>query len=111
MRKYSLEYTKIARLRLRHLPPLIKPVIKTLIEDLMTNPYRGKALHDEFLGFYRAQHQRWRVIYSVNKVERHITIHLIAHRASVYDILKSMAPLEVHERRAAFYGKLQSKSF
>lgn len=90
MTPYRVLYTATARDRLRELPPLVKPAIKKLIENLASKPYSGKPLQSDLVGYFSARVQRWRIIYTVEREERRIIIHLIERRVSVYESLKAM---------------------
>lgn len=91
MRRYSIAYTERARTSIRHLPPLVKPAIKRLIEKLAEDPFAGKPLKAELTGFWSYRHQRWRVLYIVQKERRAIEILLVEKRESVYEILKELS--------------------
>lgn len=91
MKRYRITYTETAKDCIRHLPPLIKPVIKLLIEKLAEDPQEGKPLREELSGYWSRRFQRWRVIYIINKKSRAIEIQLIEKRVSVYETLKDIS--------------------
>lgn len=91
MRRYRITYTETAKNRIRHLPPLIKPSIKALIEKLAENPQMGKPLRYELAGYWSCRFQRWRLIYMIGERARAIEIHLIEKRVSVYESMKDLA--------------------
>lgn len=91
MRPYHVLYTERAWECIRHLPPLVKPAIRLLIEHLAEEPTNGKPLRAELAGYWSARFQRWRVIYMVEEDTRRLVIHLIERRKSVYESLKSLA--------------------
>ena len=90
MKPYRVLYTATARDRLRELPALVKPAIKKLIENVASKPYSGKLLRSDLAGYDSARVQRWRIIYSVEREEQRVVIHLIEKRVSVYESLKGM---------------------
>lgn len=101
MRKRRTMFTPTGSDSFRRLPPLVKAAVKSLIESLATDPQQGKPLREEFCGYYSARYQRWRIIYSLHDRQR-LVIHLIERRVSVYETLKTLPPLILHERRARY---------
>lgn len=91
MKKYHLTYTETARDSIRHLPPMTKRAIKTLVEGLSDAPYAGKALKEELSGYWSCRFQSWRVIYIIDNEEQKLEIQLIEKRVSVYETLKELA--------------------
>ncbi|MBI4367099.1 MAG: type II toxin-antitoxin system RelE/ParE family toxin [Deltaproteobacteria bacterium] len=69
----------------------MKSPIKLLIEKLADNPLLGKPLRSELAGYYSARFQRWRIIYVIDKPRHAVVIHLIEHRVSVYETLKTLS--------------------
>jgi mRNA interferase RelE/StbE len=91
MSRYKITYTETARNCIRHLPPLIKQAIKTIIEKLSEDPYVGKPLRAELAGYWSCRFQRWRIIYILEKKSHLIEIQLIEKRVSVYETLKNIS--------------------
>ncbi len=89
MARRRILYTAQAVTSLRHLPPLAKPAIKKLIEQLAEAPQSGKPLRHELAGFFSARHQRWRVIYRLDDARRAVVVYLIEHRQTVYETLRT----------------------
>lgn len=89
--RYRIAYTGVARQSVRHLPPIVKPAIKAMIERLAEQPQLGKTLREELAGYWSLRFQRWRVIYVIQEEERTVEIHLVEKRTSVYETLKSLS--------------------
>lgn len=102
MKRLRVIYNVTARLVLRQMAPSAKSIVKKLIEDLADNTSQGKALQDDFLGYYSARYNKWRIIYTVDEQHQRLMIHLIEKRATVYETLKMFPSLQLHERRAPY---------
>ncbi|WCR59359.1 MAG: Toxin RelG [Wolbachia endosymbiont of Ctenocephalides felis wCfeF] len=73
----------------KHIPALpakIRPIIVDFIDnDLAIDPLSaGKKLHGEFEGYRRADINTYRIIYSVDTVERIVDVVSAKHRQGVY---------------------------
>lgn len=90
MAQCRVVYTTTAQESIRHLPPLAKPAIKLLIEQLRASPELGKPLHSELAGYRSARFQRWRVIYTLDRSAKQLVVHLVERRVSVYDTLRKL---------------------
>lgn len=86
MKPYKKRYTKHVRDLIRHLPPTVKPFIRALTDELVDNPYSGKALKYDLEGYYSIRHNRYRVIYAIDVKKAEIIIEYVGSRESVYDL-------------------------
>lgn len=94
MKRFRPSYFESAREIVKKLHPAVKPLIKEGIESLNDNPYRGKELEDEFLGFRSLAIGNYRVIYRMNETLMVIEIHFIGHRRDVYSQFRAMLEKE-----------------
>ena len=84
---YRIIYSRTSRNEIKRLHPVIKPVIKSRIQELSDNPYLGKALERELSGYYSYRAKRFRIIYQINEQNKNLEIHHIGHRRDIYEIL------------------------
>jgi len=76
-----------ARTAIRALHPEIRKQIQIAIDELRRNPYLGKVLGLELLGYRSLAISRYRIIH---KIEGNtLTINHLGHRSGVYDEFSS----------------------
>lgn len=81
----KLRYSREARDQIRALPPSTKSAIRDLCETLQQNPYQGKPLQRELVGFWTARHQRYRLIYKPVVETSELQIYHVGLRETVYE--------------------------
>lgn len=60
-------------------------VVEFITGTLLAEPYRvGKPLRRELQGTYSARRGAFRIIYTIDDVERTVTVLRVEHRADVY---------------------------
>jgi mRNA interferase RelE/StbE len=85
---YQIIYSETSRDQIRSLHPQIKPIVKTQLQNLKEDPYRGKALERELSGYYSLSMRRFRAIYKVDHNNHVIQIHYVGHRKYIYEVFK-----------------------
>lgn len=80
---YAIAWTPTARRALQRLPEKVAAAaVEFIYGPLADNPQRvGKALRFELEGLHRARRGDYRIIY---RIDEHVTIVAIEHRADVY---------------------------
>lgn len=76
--------SKDAAKQYNKLPKPERMKIKKRLAFLADFPFEGKKLSGEFDGLYTIRVWPYRVIYEINKKEKKIEVHKIAHRQGVY---------------------------
>ncbi|MBW1787237.1 MAG: type II toxin-antitoxin system RelE/ParE family toxin [Deltaproteobacteria bacterium] len=84
---YSLVYARTCRSQIHSLHPQLKPVVKKRIEELKSNPYKGKPLERELSGFYSYRARRFRIIYKIDPENKTVMIYHVGHRKDIYEML------------------------
>lgn len=79
-------YSETCRKQVRSLPPQIKPVIKSRIEEISENPLIGKLLERELSGDLSLRINRYRVIFKIHEGEGAVEIHFVGRRRDVYEL-------------------------
>jgi mRNA-degrading endonuclease RelE of RelBE toxin-antitoxin system len=77
-------YSQESRLQIRALAPDVKAGIRKLCEELVADPYQGKPLQRELIGFWTARFKRYRVIYRPLPESNTIHVYHVGLRASIY---------------------------
>lgn len=77
MKPFAVRFTKEAAKDVKKLPPRLKRKLREmLMADIAANPFLGKKLVGDLLGFYSARltHQD-RIVYSIDEPTRTIFVH------------------------------------
>jgi mRNA-degrading endonuclease RelE of RelBE toxin-antitoxin system len=90
LKKNRRRYTPEARRLIRQLAPTIKVPIRSLVDELTTDPLIGKELREKLKGYRSARYSRYRVIYQYERQERLVTIHYVGTRRSVYRLFEEL---------------------
>lgn len=56
--------------------PDLKQRIRAALDDLVKDPYQGKALKEELAGLYSYRVSKFRILYSIHK--RILEVHVVA---------------------------------
>lgn len=91
MRNYRLVYSETAKALIAQLHPEIKPIIRSRLDSLQNDPFKGKKLARELAGYRSLRAERFRIVYKVNDVERMVEIHYVGHRKDVYELFAEKA--------------------
>ncbi|MBI3540970.1 MAG: type II toxin-antitoxin system RelE/ParE family toxin [Deltaproteobacteria bacterium] len=81
----KLVYAQEAKTRIRALSPDIKKGIKESLEKLAKDPYLGKPLQRELIGFWTLAFKRYRIIYKLDSSKIHLNIYTIGRRENIYE--------------------------
>ena len=90
MPAYKAVYSQTSYALIRALHPRIKAIIKNRIEEILENPYLGKALERDLAGYYSFRAKRYRIIYKIEDASRTIEIHYAGHRKDIYERFKEL---------------------
>ena len=85
-RKYKLLYSETSRKQIKKLHPGLKHVIKSKIEQIREDPYKGKFLERELSGYLSFRTNRYRIIYKISEDKRVIEIYYVGHRKDIYEL-------------------------
>ena len=91
MRHYRLVYSETSKTLIATLHPEIKPIIRSRLESLQKEPFKGKKLERELSGYRSLRAERFRIVYKVNEVERVVEIHYVGHRKDIYELFSEKA--------------------
>jgi mRNA interferase RelE/StbE len=67
---------------LKKLHPTIKKKIRAALDEILDEPYSGKALKDELAGLYSYRVARYRIIYKV--INKKIHLITVGPRKNIY---------------------------
>jgi addiction module RelE/StbE family toxin len=87
LKRYRIRFTPEAARLIAKLPPEVKKLIRSAIDDLRKEPDRGSELVGEFAGYRSLKPRRYRIIYRINEAEAFIEIYHVGHRRDVYETL------------------------
>jgi mRNA-degrading endonuclease RelE of RelBE toxin-antitoxin system len=94
LKSSRVRYTPEAARLIGGLPPEIKRLIRSAIEELRKDPQKGYELSGEFAGDYSFKPGRYRIIYRVNyrvnEEESAIEIYHVGHRREVYETFRAL---------------------
>lgn len=82
----KLVFAAMARERICQLHPTVRQAIQQSIDQLTEDPYLGKPLQDELLGFRSLACRRYRIIYEIKKSGKEVFIYTVGHREDVYEV-------------------------
>jgi Txe/YoeB family toxin of toxin-antitoxin system len=74
---HEIRFTKEAAKDFKKLPPRLKDKLKEiLLNQIAVNPYKGKRLAGDLLGFYSVRlTYKDRIVYSVDEARRIVFVH------------------------------------
>src|SRR3954462_13825642 len=81
------------------LPPEIKQLIRSAIDDLRENPRKGAELAGDLAGYRSLKSRRYRIIYRLNDEEKALDVYLVGHRRDVYESLRTLLQESLPRRR------------
>jgi addiction module RelE/StbE family toxin len=85
MKKCKMRLTPEASRSVAKLHPENKKQLKLALIELRQNPYSGKDLQEELIGFKSLRIKRYRIIYTVREEENCIEVYHIGRRSDVYE--------------------------
>jgi mRNA-degrading endonuclease RelE of RelBE toxin-antitoxin system len=86
MADYRLVYSETAKNQIVKLHPELKSIIRSRLDMLSKEPFKGKQLARELSGYRSLRAARFRIIYKLNEAEKNIEVHYIGHRKDVYEL-------------------------
>ena len=90
MKKYRPRFTPEASRIIAHLPPEAKKLVRTSIDELTSQPFKGDELQMELSGFRSLKSKRYRIIYKVNEADSSIDIYYVGLRKDVYETFREL---------------------
>jgi mRNA interferase RelE/StbE len=91
---YRLLYSETSKNQVSKLHPELKSVIRSRLDVLKNEPFKGKKLERELSGYRSYRAKRFRIIYKLNESERVIEIHYVGHRKDVYELFTERATFD-----------------
>lgn len=82
---YIVFVTNTAKKELKTISLRHKSAIISALKELQENPLLGKPLKRDLTGKYSYRIGVYRIIYMVNKKDKHVYVLAAGHRAVVYD--------------------------
>ena len=99
MSLYRPRFTLEAARLIAKLPPEIKKLIRSAIDDLLEDPRKGSELAGELAGFRSLKARRYRIIYRIDDEARALEIHHAGHRRDVYESLRLLVEASLGRKR------------
>ena len=72
--KFRLTYSATSSKQIKKLHPHLIPIVKARIEQISSDPYIGKLLEKELSGYLSFRAKRYRIVYKVQGVNRHLSL-------------------------------------
>jgi mRNA interferase RelE/StbE len=85
-----VRFTPEATRLIAKLPPEVKQLIRSTIDDLREDTQQGAELTGEFAGYRSLKSRRYRIIYRLNEEEGALEIYHVGHRRDVYESLRAL---------------------
>lgn len=83
--KWRLFLTPQAEALLRVLPPLTKRYVRQALDEILEDPWIGKALRDDLTGFHSFRTGRFRIVYQIHSPHRRLMVIGIGRRETIYE--------------------------
>lgn len=99
MSPYRPRFTPEAARLIARLPPEIKKLVRSAIDELLENPRRGSELAGELAGFRSLKARRYRIIYRLDEETRALEIYHAGHRRDVYESLRLLLETALSRKR------------
>lgn len=87
---FKIIYSETSRRQIRKLRPGLKPLVKSRIEQIPSQPHIGRPLERELAGYLSLRAKRYRIIYKIKEDEGIIEFHHIGHRKDIYELFGEM---------------------
>jgi addiction module RelE/StbE family toxin len=81
------------------LPPEIKQLIRSAIDNLREDPHGGAELTGEFAGYRSLKSRRYRIIYRVDEDDCAVEVYHVGHRRDVYESLRALLEQSLGPKR------------
>lgn len=87
MRRFRVVIPPAVAKGVRSLNPDLKRSVREALDALSVNPRLGTPLRDELAGLHRYRVRRYRIVFEVDSVAKHVRIAGIGPRLTIYDDL------------------------
>lgn len=81
---YRLEITAQARRELKTIQQLYEEEVSSALREIKEDPLTSKALVDELKGRYSYRIDVYRIIYTINRKDKVISVLSAGHRSTIY---------------------------
>lgn len=81
-----LIYSETSKSQILKLHPELKSIIRSRLNFLQKDPFKGKKLERELSAYRSLRAKRFRIIYKLNEHKKIIEIHYVGHRKDVYEL-------------------------
>ena len=88
MSKLFARYTPECARLISKLPPDIKRLVRSTLDDLLIRPTIVTELTGELDGYRSHRVRRYRIIYRINEEESCVEVYHVGHRRDVYETLR-----------------------
>lgn len=85
MKRPLVRFTPEAARLVSKIHPETRKLMRSAIEELRRNPFRGDDLHEELTGFSSYKPGRYRILYKFDEDRNVIDVYYVGHRRDVYD--------------------------
>jgi len=90
VKRYTRKFTPEAARLLAKIPPVAKPFLRALADEILLEPYQGRALRYDLEGYYSVRHSRYRIIYSIDENGGIVVIEYVGLRRDVYRLFSNL---------------------
>jgi len=87
-KRYKLVLTPQAHRMFKKMPGEVQRICLKAFDRIESNPFIGKALLYNLLGYYSFRTTSYRIIYKIDEGRIIITVAAIGHRREIYEKLK-----------------------
>lgn len=98
MTSHRVRFTPESSRLIAKLPPEVKKLVRSAVDDLRQDPYAGSELAGEFTGYRSLKVRRYRVIYRLSDDESSLEIYHVGHRRDVYETLRLLLQSSLEQR-------------
>jgi mRNA-degrading endonuclease RelE of RelBE toxin-antitoxin system len=85
MKRPLVRFTPEAARLVSKFHPETRKLVRSAIEELRKNPFRGDDLREELTGFSSYKPGRYRILYKFDEDRNVIDVYYVGHRRDVYD--------------------------
>ena len=87
--KWRLVITPKVQETLRTFPPETKRYVRRDLEEIVKDPWIGKPLRDELIGFHSFRARRFRIVYRMERRVITVVVVGIGPRETIYEAVKA----------------------
>lgn len=82
---YRIKLTAQAKKELKNIKKIYQEAIAAVFEEIAQNPLVGKPLTRELTGRFSLRVGVYRIIYTINKKDKIVSVITAGHRATIYE--------------------------